>query len=110
MAVWRSPSSPSRCPRLLATTARRASPESVNPFDASASVYDDARMPLPSLPDVAGLDFVCRRYREPVDLADIEQVRGAIRAVEPRAWLPGPDTHGEAGLEDFCVIVSVNGT
>jgi len=45
-----------------------------------------------SLPEVADLDFVCRRYRGPTDPADIERVRAAIRVPEPRAWLPGPDT------------------
>lgn len=67
-------------------------------------------MPLPSLPDVTSLDVACRRYRGPADLADIEQVRGAIRAVEPQAWLPGPDSDDGAALEAFCVIVSIRGT
>jgi GNAT superfamily N-acetyltransferase len=62
------------------------------------------------LPDVTDLDLVCRRYRFPADLADIEQIRGAIRVIEPRAWLPGPDAGGEAALEAFCVIGSVNGS
>lgn len=67
-------------------------------------------MPLLPLPEVTGLDFGCRRYCGPADLADIEQVRAAIRAVEPQAWLPGPDTNDEAALAPFCLIGSMDGS
>lgn len=63
----------------------------------------------PPLPEVPGVGFACRRYRGRADLADIERVRGAVRALEPRAWLPGPDTAHDAFLEPFCLIGSVNG-
>lgn len=66
-------------------------------------------MSSPSLPTVEGLDFTCRPYQGTADLGDIRQVRAAIRALEPRAWLPGPDSRGEAGLERFCLIGSVAG-
>ena len=64
-------------------------------------------MSSPSWPAVEGLDFTCRPYRGPADLGDIEQVRAAIRASEPQARLPGPDTGDEVGLERFCLIGSV---
>lgn len=67
-------------------------------------------MLLPPLPQIAGLDLICRGYSGAADLADIDRVRAAVLAVEPRTGMPGPDTNNEAPFTPFCLIGSLDGS